>query len=157
MITGAMYGTVLDIHSWLRWFTLLTCVGGIVYAMRPPRAGTDALPGKTWDTYLMLAVDLQMLTGLVLYFGLSPYTMDAMNNPSAAFRVPALRFWAITHAGAMFAALLAVRIAGVRAMRAAWPAIARRRRLIWFVVSLIVILAAVPWPGTAHSRPLFRW
>lgn len=101
-----MYATFLEIHSWLRWFTLLTCVGGIFYAMRPPREGSDALPGKRWDTYLMLAVDLQMLTGLILYFGLSPYTMDAMNNPSAALRVPSLRFWAITHAGAMFAALL---------------------------------------------------
>jgi hypothetical protein len=153
----AMYATVLEIHSWLRWFTLLTCIGAIIYATRPPRSDTSNLPGKTWDTYLMLAVDLQMLTGFVLYFGLSPFTMEAMNNPSAALQVPPLRYWSIVHAGAMFASLVTVRVARVLAMNAPTPVQAQRRRLVWFVISTIVILAAIPWPGLANGRPLLRW
>jgi hypothetical protein len=152
-----MYGTVLQIHSWLRWFTLLMCIGAIVYATRKPSAkGTD-LPGKTWDTYLMLAVDLQMLTGLLLYFGLSPFTMEAMNNPGAAWHIPALRFWAILHAGAMLGALLLVRVGRVLALNAPSPEAAQRRRLVWFLVTTAVLLAAIPWPGLANGRPLFRW
>ena len=152
-----MYLTFLQIHSWLRWFTLLMCVGAIVYAARKPSPGQTELPGKTWDTYLMLAVDLQMLTGLALYFGLSPFTMEAMNNPAEAWHNPALRFWAIIHAGAMFATLLFVRVGRVLAMNAPTPEAAQRRRLVWFVVTTIVLLSAIPWPGLANGRPLFRW
>ena len=152
-----MYSNVLLIHSWLRWFTLIMCVGAIVYAARPARSGATALPGKAWDTYLMLAVDLQMLTGLLLYFGLSVFTKAAMEDVNAALHEPTVRYWAIIHAGAMFGSLLTVRVARVLALNAATPALAQRRRLIWFIISTVVILAAVPWPGLTNGRPLFRF
>ena len=152
-----MYANFLQIHNWLRWFTLLMCIGAIVYATRKPSAGSTELPGKTWDTYLMLAVDLQMLTGLVLYFGLSPFTMEAMNNPSQAWQIPPVRFWAIIHAGAMFATLASVRVGRVLAMNAPSLEVAQRRRLVWFVLTTLVLLSAIPWPGLANGRPLFRW
>ena len=88
-----MYANVLLIHNWLRWFTLIMCIGAIVYAARPVRSDTKELPGKAWDTYLMLAVDLQMLTGLMLYFGLSVFTKVAMENPAGAWGDPAVRYW----------------------------------------------------------------
>jgi hypothetical protein len=152
-----MYANVLLIHNWLRWFTLIMCVGAIVYAARPVRPDTKDLPGKTWDTYLMLAVDLQMLTGLLLYFGLSVFTKAAMENVSSALHEPSVRYWSIIHAGAMFASLLTVRVARILAMNAATPAVAQRRRLIWFIISTAVILSAVPWPFLANGRPLLRW
>ena len=152
-----MYANVLLIHSWLRWFTLIMCVGAIVYAARPARSGNGALPGKAWDTYLMLAVDLQMLTGLILYFGLSVFTKAAMEDVNAALHEPTVRYWAIIHAGARFGSLLTVRVARVLALNAATPALAQRRRLIWFIISTAVILAAVPWPFLTNGRPLFRF
>jgi hypothetical protein len=152
-----MYANVLLIHSWLRWFTLVMCIGAIVYAARPVKADATELPGKTWDVYLMLAVDLQMLTGLILYFGLSDFTRVAMENVRGAWSEPSVRYWAILHAGAMFASLFTVRAARVLAMNAPTPALAQRRRLVWFVISTVVILIAVPWPGLANGRPLFRW
>ena len=152
-----MYANMLLVHSWLRWFTLLMCVGAIVYAARPVRPDETSLPGKAWDTYLMLAVDLQMLTGLILYFGLSDFTRAAMENVSAALHEPSVRYWGIIHAGAMFASLFTVRVARVRALNAPTLAIAQRQRLVWFVISTIVILAAMPWPGLANARPLIRW
>ena len=152
-----MYANVLLIHSWLRWFTLVMCVGAIVYAARPPLSGSSELPGKRWDVYLMLAVDLQMLTGLILYFGLSDFTRAAMENYQAALHEPAVRYWGIVHAGAMFAALFTVRAARVLALNAPTPQVAQRRRLVWFVISTLVILAAIPWPWMANGRPLFRW
>ena len=152
-----MYPTVLLIHNWLRWFTLVMCVGAIVYAARPVRPNTTVLPGKAWDTYLMLAVDLQMLTGLILYFGLSDFTRAAMENFDAALHEPSVRYWGILHAGAMFASLMTVRIARVLALNAPTPELAQRRRLTWFVISTIVILVAIPWPFLANGRPLLRW
>jgi len=152
-----MYANVLLIHNWLRWFTLIMCIGAIVYAARPVRSDTKELPGKAWDTYLMLAVDLQMLTGLILYFGLSLFTKVAMENPAGAWSDPAVRYWSILHAGAMFASLLTVRVARILALNAPTPAVAQRRRLIWFIISTAVILSAVPWPFLSNGRPLFRF
>jgi hypothetical protein len=153
-----MYSTLLAVHSWLRWFTLLMAAGATLNAVRPLPPGAGRLPGKWWDTFLMLAVDLQMLAGLTLYFGLSPITQTAMTNVGAAFRVPTLRYWSIEHAGAMFGALLLVRAGRVMAMHAPDLSKGRRRRLICFAVALVMILAAVPWPWLRSvGRPLFRW
>ena len=147
---------MLLIHSWLRWFTLVMCVGAVVYAARPVPPGARELPGKRWDVYLMLAVDLQMLTGLILYFGLSQFTKAGMENFSEALHEPAVRYWSILHAGAMFASLFTVRAARILAMNAPTLQVAQRRRLVWFAISTAVILMAIPWPWLFNGRPLFR-
>lgn len=152
-----MYLTVLTIHSWLRWATLLMAVGATVNALRPITAGSSRPPGKWWDSLFMFAVDVQMLAGLVLYFGLSPTTTLAMNNVGAAMRNPGLRFWAVEHAGAMFAALVLVRVGRVLAMNAATPAAGRQRRIAFFAIATGVMLLGIPWPGLTNGRPLFRW
>jgi hypothetical protein len=104
----------------------------------------------------MLAVDLQVLFGLVLYFGLSPFTTRAMEDFRAAIQNPAVRFWAVEHAGAMLAAVVFVRMGRVMALNAATPAAARRRRLICFAIATVLMIAATPWSGLTNGRPLFR-
>lgn len=152
-----MYLTVLTIHSWLRWATLFMAVGATLNALRPPVDATAApRAGRWWDSLFMLSVDLQMLAGLVLFFGLSPSTKLAMTNLDAAMRNPGLRFWTIEHAGGMFAALVLVRVGRVLAMNAKTPEAARRRRLVCFALATVLMLAAIPWPGVTNGRPLFR-
>lgn len=151
-----MYATVLTVHSWLRWFTLVMAAGAILSALRPVPSGATRPPGRWWDTFLMLAVDLQMAAGLVLYFGLSPATRLAMTNLGMAMRNPSIRFWAIEHAGAMFAALALVRVGRILALNAATPQAAQRRRLICFALATAAMLASIPWPGLMNGRPLFR-
>jgi hypothetical protein len=155
MMSG-MYSVVLTIHSWMRWITLLLATGATLSAIRPPVEGVTRLPGRWWDTFFMLAVDLQVFFGLVLYFGLSPFTMAAMNNMSAAVGNPALRFWAFEHAGGMFAAVVLVRMGRVLATHAKSPVAARNRRLTCFAIATVGMLVSIPWPGLANGRPLFR-
>ena len=151
-----MYSAVLTIHSWMRWITLVLAVASTINALRQPVAGADRLPGRWWDTFFMLAVDLQVFFGLVLYFGLSPFTKEAMTNVGVAMRNPALRFWLIEHAGGMFAAVVLVRMGRVLAANAASPIMARNRRLACFAVATVGMVLAIPWPGLANGRPLFR-
>jgi hypothetical protein len=152
-----VYSTVLLIHSWLRWITLLLACAATINASRPAAASPAPLRGRWWDTFFMLAVDVQVVFGLVLYFGLSPFTTRAMENFSAAMQNPPMRFWAVEHAGAMFAAVVLVRMGRVLALNAATPAAARRRRLICFTIATILMIAATPWAGLANGRPLFRF
>ena len=151
-----MYTTVLTIHSWLRWVTLLLALTATANAFRPHGGPVSRLPGRWWDTLLMLAVDLQVLVGVLLYFGLSPFTRVAMEDFGAALRSPSMRFWAIEHVAAMFAAVMLVRMGRVLAMNAASPASARRLRLTCFASATVLMLVGIPWPGLANGRPLLR-
>jgi hypothetical protein len=151
-----MYVIVLTIHSWMRWLTLALAAAATLNATRPPLETLRPLPGRWWDTFLMLAVDLQVFFGLVLYFGLSPFTKEAMANVSLAMTNPALRFWAVEHAGGMFLSVVLVRMGRVLAANARTPAAARKRRLICFAIATVGMLLSIPWPGLSNGRPLFR-
>ncbi|MBZ5559789.1 MAG: hypothetical protein LAO77_21180 [Acidobacteriia bacterium] len=152
-----MYPAVLTIHSWLRWVALLLGAAATLNAFRH-RADTSERPrGRWWDTFFMLALDLQVLFGLLLYLGLSPFTREAMNNVGAALRDPALRFWAVTHVAMMVVALVAVRAGRVFAMGEKTSVARRNGRYICFGISVLAMAIGVPWPGLANGRPLFRF
>lgn len=152
-----MYTAVLAIHSWLRWATLLLAVGATVNAFRRDADLARRMPGRQWDTLFMMALDVQVLFGLLLYFGLSPFTKEAFNDMGAALRHPGLRFWSVEHIAAMLAAVVLVRVGRVLALGAKSAEARRRRRLIFFTLTTIAILAGIPWPGLENGRPLFRW
>src|SRR5690349_5064665 len=122
-----MYVLFLTIHSWLRWIALALGFCATVNALRDRLEPSERPPGARWDTFLMLAVDLQVLVGLFLYFGLSPYTKAAMENVNLALFDPALRFWGLEHIGLMAAAVVLVRMGRVMAITARTPAVRRSR------------------------------
>lgn len=151
-----MYALVLTIHSWLRWATLLVGVGASVNALCDSLQPSERPPGARWDTFFMLAVDFQVLFGLVLYFGLSPFTKEAMEDFGSALRDPALRFWAVEHLAFMAAAVVLVRMGRVLALNARTPAGRRLRRSVCFAGATVLMMMAIPWPGLSNGRPLFR-
>jgi len=152
-----VYSTVLTIHSWMRWAALLLGAGATLNAFRVRGDATLPPRGKRWDSLFMLALDLQALLGLLLYFGLSPFTRDAMSNLTVAMRDPQLRFFVFTHIAAMVVALAAVRAGRVLAMSERSAGARGTGRCVCFGIALLVMLAGVPWPGLAYGRPLFRW
>jgi hypothetical protein len=152
----AVYSIVLTIHSWLRWVALLLGVTATLNAFLYRDDTADRARGQRWDWLLMLALDLQVLFGLLLYFGLSPFTREAMNNVERAVSDPGLRFWAITHVAMMVVALVAVRAGRVFAMADTSSRARRTGRYICFAVAVMAMVAGVPWPGLANGRPLFR-
>jgi len=151
-----VYSFVLILHSWLRWAALLVGVAATLNAFRHRAHTGEHLPGQRWDWFFMLALDLQALFGLMLYFGFSPFTREALSNIGLAVRDPGLRFWAITHVVTMVVALVAVRAGRVLALSATSPA-RRKGRYVCFAVAVAAMVAGVPWPGLANGRPLFRF
>ena len=108
---------------------------------------------RLWFT---IALDVQILIGLYLYFVLSPFTTAAFNDFGAAMRTPPLRFWAVEHA---FGMLLCAVVAHVGRMRLRKAEPARRHMIaaIFFGIALVVLLASIPWPGTPNGRPWIRF
>jgi hypothetical protein len=150
-----MYTAVLTIHSWLRWAAILTGVGATLAALRNPSSADDSVADR-WGLFMMMALDTQMLLGLILYFALSPFTTQAMQDFGAAMKTPQLRFWAVEHVTTMMVAVILAHVGRVLARKATTPASKRTRRLICFGLSTLLMLAGTPWPGTTNGRPLFR-
>ncbi|HKB09748.1 MAG TPA: hypothetical protein VKD69_03800 [Vicinamibacterales bacterium] len=152
-----MYPTVLTIHSWLRWAALLSGVGATFDAFRHRADTGSRARGQRWDWFFMLALDLQAVLGLLLYFGYSPFTREAIANVMMAVRDPGLRFWSITHVAMMVVALVAVRAGRVFAMSERRSPARKNARFICFAIAVLAMVAGVPWPGLSNGRPLFRF
>ncbi len=157
-MSGRVYTPVLTFHSWLRWMTLLLAVGATFNAvLRKDTDLTSKPPGRHWDVFFMMALDIQVIAGILLYFRLSPFSTQGLNHLDLAISDPALRFWTFEHVGIMLAANVLVRVGRVLALNARTPESRRRRRLISFAITTLTIVAGIPWPGLANGRPLFRF
>jgi heme A synthase len=150
-----MYSAVLLIHSWLRWLALVAVVGVALAAVRNRVEGDRSIADR-WGLVAMMTLDLQMLLGLLLYFALSPFTTEAVQNFSAAMNNPQLRFWAVEHSSSMFAAVILAHVGRALARKARTPSAKRTRLLICFGLATALILLGMPWPGLPNGRPLFR-
>lgn len=152
-----MYEIVLLLHSWARWLVIIAAILAVA------RAWIGWLGKKDWTTVdrragllFSVALDIQMLLGLVLYIFLSPTTSTAFQNMGAAMRDPVLRYWSVEHIIGMIVALILAHIGQVLAKRAATPTAKHRRAAIFFTIATLVILASIPWPSMPQGRPLFR-
>ncbi len=127
------------------------------------RAVSGASGRKPWTLsddragfWFIVALDVQLLIGLLMYFFLSPVTMSALSDFGGAMKTSSVRFWAVEHP---FGVLLGVALAHIGRARARKTDSFRRHRVaaIFFGLALAAILASIPWPGTPNGRPLIRW
>src|SRR5690349_12738378 len=100
-----MYTTVLLLHSWIRWIALVACVGVTLAALRGKVEGERSIADR-WGMAAMMALDVQMLLGLLLYFGLSPTMREILNHFGDSMKRADTRFYAVEHVSAMFAAVV---------------------------------------------------
>lgn len=153
----AMHTGVLALHSLLRW---LVIVAGLVAVFRgvtgwQTRRGWTASDG-VWGLWFTIALDIQLLLGVVLYAVTSPVTRVALQDMGAAMANPVLRFWAVEHAFGMVVALALAHIGRVRIRKASGDAQRHRTAAIFFTLALLAVLISIPWPGTLNARPLLR-
>jgi hypothetical protein len=153
-----MYLAVLFAHSWLRWIVLLLGLLVIV------RAISGAVGHRPWTPaddrrirLFSIALDVQMLLGLVLYFLLSPITKAALSDFGGAMGNSAMRFWAAEHVFGMIVGVVLVH-RGASRVRGLSDSVKKHRiAAVFFTLAMVAILASIPWPGTPNARVLFRW
>ena len=104
----------------------------------------------------MISCDIQLLLGLVLYFG-GPW-FNNLKNFSQIKSDAALRFFSMEHATMMLLAWILVHVGRVAVKKADTDAGKHKRMLIFFGLAFVLILASIPWPfREAIQRPLIRW
>jgi hypothetical protein len=152
-----MYPITLTVHSLVRWVVLLVGFWAVARALigasaRRQWTPSDDAAGK-WFT---IAMDVQLLLGLLLYGVLSPMTRAALMDMGSAMRDPVTRFWAVEHITMMIVAVVLAHVGRARVRKAAAPAAAHRTAAIFYTLALVIVLAAIPWPFTSHGRPWVR-
>lgn len=153
-----MYALVLMLHSWIRWIVVLAALAVVLRAASGLRA--RKLWGASDDRGLLILTivfDIQVLLGLILYVGLSPVIGVAFQNIGAAMRNGAVRFFLVEHMFGMLVAIALAHVGRVKVRRASDARTKHRLALSFVLLSLIVLILSIPWPGTAPDRPLFRF
>ena len=141
-----MYTGFLHLHNTLRWLILLSLVITLVKYisgwLRNQRwEKTDNVLGIVFTSLM----DLQLLTGLVLYFFLSPITKLAMSDFGAAMKDSGIRFYAVEHFSMMLIAVVLVHIGRAKSKKAKTDLAKFKTATIFYLLALVIILAAIPW------------
>jgi hypothetical protein len=152
-----MYATILFLHSWLRWIVVGLGVFAVVSAFRARSSGRDYT--RTDDRrglFFVIALDVQVTLGLIMYLFLSPITRLGFQDPGAAMRSSVLRFFLIEHVVSMSLALIAAHVGRVRTRRATNPSDKHQRAASGALIALLCVFVGIPWPFLPYARPLAR-
>ena len=152
-----MYEVILFIHSWLRWIVTFFLILVFIRALSGWLKHTHYLkPDKIFGGILIGFTHLQLVIGLILYFGISPITNAAMSNMGLAMKNPTLRFWAVEHIATMLIFVILVQAGRTLSKRANNDLKKHKLTAIFTGIALLVLIAGMPWPSRKDiGRPLF--
>jgi formate/nitrite transporter FocA (FNT family) len=124
-----LYPHLNAFHGVFRWLVLVFALVAIVIAFSGWRSGKSVSPFLfPFGLSYVLAMDLELITGVLLYLGASP-------NLRSAFTV---------HGVVMFLAVLCAHIGGAATRKAPSDTSKHRVSAIAWVISLLLIFAAIP-------------
>ena len=152
-----MYQTLLILHSWSRWLVLVFGLIAIYrayvgYSGRRPFTGADNGIGASFSGFMWL----QVIIGLGLYFGLSPYGLNAMKQ-AGAMKDPNMRFFGMEHVAIMIVAAVLAQVGRIAVKKASDDTLKHKKALTYFGISLLLVLLMIPWGIWNPARPLFRF
>jgi 4-hydroxybenzoate polyprenyltransferase len=126
-------------HSGLRWVALILLLLAIV----------NAFTSKEYDKkhrlinlFAMVSLHTQLLIGLIQYFG----TSTKVQFIEGWMKNPLLRFYGMEHILLMIIAIALVTIGHSKSKKGTTPEEKFKPIKLWYVIGLLLILAAIPWP-----------
>lgn len=148
---------LLTLHNLIRWaliiFAILAVGRGFTGWLGKRRFNAaDNRAGMLFSGTL----DLQVLLGLILYFT-KGWGSVLINDPATAMSTSSVRFFAVEHIALMVVAAVLVHIFRSASQKASSDAGKHKRAAIGYLLSILLILAAIPWPGMETGRPLLRF
>lgn len=148
-----MYEAFLKTHSYLRWVVLiLALITVIKYLNGWLQKKQFTSSENKISLFYSIAMDIQLIVGLVLYLFLSPITNSFHIDMKDTFS----RFWGMEHIAMMVIAIALVHIGKVMVKKAKTDAARFSKGTIYFMLSLIIMLASIPWPfREIIGRPWF--
>jgi len=137
-----MHNFFVQFHSGIRWLILLAAIIVVVKSLIGLFAGGNYSKfDKIMAISFTMFMRVQFVLGVVLYFFLSPYTSKFTFNMSDATE----RFWSVEHILLMFLAIGAAEIGSKKSGKTDDARMKFKFQAIFFGISLLLILAGIPW------------
>lgn len=152
-----MYPILIYCHSAIRWL-LLAALGTAVYrAYRGYTAGNVFGKGdnalRHWTATI---AHIQLVTGILLYTQ-SPLVKYFMKHVREAMHIREASFFGIVHIVLMLSAVVVITIGSALAKRRGTDREQYRTMLLWYVIAMLIIFIAIPWPfSPLAQRPYYR-
>jgi len=124
-----LYPHLLSFHGLFRWVVLVMAVAAIVVALtgwsgtKPPNPNL-----RRFGLLFVIAMDIELLAGLLLYFGASPSLRSAF----------------AAHTALMLVAVVCAHVGGACSRKARTDAAKYRGAAIAWMISLLLMLAGIP-------------
>lgn len=136
----SFYKILLTTHSVVRWLLLISMVLSIVISLIGwiNKKGLSNRDLKV-NTFAMSFAHLQVIFGLVLYFITPQISFSGFSLSD-----PVIRYYTINHSLIMILAVIVLTVGSIRAKRAADKLSAATTSLVWYLVSLGLIISAIP-------------
>lgn len=144
---------LLVLHNLTRWVVV---IAGVLAAAKAILGYINKQSWTPLDNRLGLiftiSFDIQVLLGIILYIG-SDFMQAVWNDFGAAMSNDGLRFFAVEHIFIMIISLGVAHMGRSLSKKADGDVKKHQRAAIFFTLSLVLILAGIPW----GSRRLFRF
>ncbi|MBW6454920.1 MAG: hypothetical protein K0A98_03465 [Trueperaceae bacterium] len=145
-----MYAALLHTHNLTRWIVLIAALVALVWALqgwlgRRPFEKRHRIANLVF----VASLDVQLVLGVALY-AVSPRVRAALSDMGAAMANHELRFFVVEHLSIMLVAVVLAHVGGALSRRAPDDRGKHGRALLWFGLSTLAVLFAIPW-----WRPLF--
>ena len=138
-----MYTGLVHAHSGLRWIFLVLIVVTIGIAILK---WTGKKPfweeHKKWALFTLIVSHIQLLLGLILYV-ISPKVIF----DGAAMKDSVTRFFLVEHISVMLISIILITL-GYSKAKKQLPENSAKTIAIYYGIALVLILWAIPWPGT---------
>lgn len=145
-----MYAALLHTHNLTRWIVLVAALVALVWALQAWLGGRPfEKRHRIANLVFVASLDVQLLIGIALY-AVSPLVQIALSDMGAAMGIHELRYFAVEHLSIMLVAVALAHVGGALSRRAPDDRGKHGRALLWFGLSTLAVLFAIPW-----WRPLF--
>jgi hypothetical protein len=148
-----LYPHLLAFHGLLRWVALAAALAAIFVALSgwsgTTPAGTNL---RLFSIIFVIVMDIELLLGLVLFFGASPITRAALSDFGAAMKEHESRFFTVEHTTFMLLAVICAHIGGALSRKGRTDRAKNRGAAVAYIISVLLMLAGIPW-----WRPLLRF
>lgn len=151
-----MYQGLLHTHNFLRWVILIFLLLSI---FRQMTAGNQPFgkKDKSFGLPLLIATHLTLVIGIYQWIvgDLGLYVIQNAGM-SAVMKDSVMRFWAVEHPLMMLIAGILITIGYGQRKSKHTSRVQHKRALIYYLLALVAILLAVPWPfREVIGRPWF--
>ena len=152
-----MYQTFIFLHSFFRWFVVLSLCYALVraisgYITGRPFSKTD----NTIRHWTATIAHIQLVLGIMVYIK-SPVIRYFGAHFKEAIKEWDTVFFALVHAVVMLFAIVMLTIGSALTRRKTTDKEKFSTMLFWFAIAFVLIFIAIPWPFSplAH-RPYYR-